>query len=209
MTRTNRALVGLALALCALSLVTTGCGYFRRARVAYQRPSPPPPLGTISDSLWTNMESNAEASDFIIYEHEFVYRKTRLNDAGQDHLKQLAARIQSGQDMPVMIERGRTAEREDTEYKYPVHLDPDLDNKRRGVVVRSLEALGVENAEERVVVAPALRPGQKASEAAAAYQQGISNYGGFGGGFGGFGGGFGGFGGFGGGFGGFGAGGFF
>jgi hypothetical protein len=207
MTRSHRAAVGLALAMCALLVLTTGCGHFRRARVAYQRPAPPAPLGTISDSLWNNMESNAEASDFVIYEHEFVYRKTRLNDAGQDHLMQIANRIQNGQDFPVIIERGRTAERENTEYKYPVHLDQELDNKRRAVVVRSLQGLGIENADERVVVAPALVPGAKASEASAAYQQGISNYGygGFGGGFGGFGGGFGGFGGF----GGLGAGGFF
>ena len=189
----------LAAAICVVLLTTSGCGYFRRARSFYQQPSSPPPNGAISDQIFNNQESNAEASDFIIYQHEFGLNKTKLNDAGQDHVKQIAARILDGQDMLVMVERSRTSVKPGTEYKFPVNLNPELDMQRREVVVRSLVALGVEDAEDRVAVAPALRPGYKATEATNAYNQGLS---GFGGGFGG-----GGFGG--GGFGGFGGGGFF
>lgn len=199
MMRKSTTLAGLVVVLCVLSL--TGCGYFRRARMAYQRPSSPPPNGAISDPIFSNMESNAEALDFIVYQHEFKYNEARLNDAGQDHVKQMASRILDGQDMLVMVERSRTSVKEDTEYKFPVHLNPELDMQRREVIVRSLAALGVEDAEDRVVVAPDLRPGFNSNEATNAYYQGFSNYGyggygGYGGGFGGFGGGFGGFGGF-------------
>jgi uncharacterized membrane protein YgcG len=189
--------------LCAVLLFSaTGCGgYFRRARALYRQPPRPAPNGAISDPIFSNMESNAEANDFIVYEHEFKYQMAKMNEYGQDHMKQIASRILDGQDMPVMVERGRTSIREDTEYKYPVHFNAELDMQRREVVVRSLVALGIQDAEERVIVSPDLRPGFKATEATQAYGQGLSNFGG-GGGFGG--GGFGGGGG-----GGFGGGGFF
>ena len=177
---------------------TSGCGYFRRAKMLYQKPASPATLGTISDPIFSNQESNAEALDFIVYQGEFVMDATRLNPAGQDHVKQIAARILNGQDMLVMVERSNTSVKEGTEYEYPVNFNPELDLKRREYIVRTLVAMGVEDAEDRVVVTPALRPGYKATEAINAYQQGFSNQGGYGGGFGG---GFGG-GGFGGGFGG-------
>lgn len=199
MKRTPRA-PAMALVLLVVVTCTSGCGYFRRARTLYQKPASPATLGTLSDPIFSNMESNAEASDFVVYQHEFVMDGTRLNDAGQDHVKVIAARILNGQDMLVLIERSRTSVKENTEYEYPVHLNPELDMKRREVIVRSLVAMGVGDAEDRVVVSPALTPGYKATEAMNAYQQGLSNQGGWGG----FGGGFGG-----GGFGGFGGGGFF
>jgi hypothetical protein len=121
-----------------------------------------------------------------------------LNTAGEDHLKQVSERLLAGQDFPVVIERSMTTAREDTKYKYPVHPDPELDMKRREVVVRCLLALGVQDADSRVVVAPAFATGFKATEATRAYLNGMS--GGMGGGMGGMGGGMGGMGGMGGGF---------
>jgi uncharacterized membrane protein YgcG len=187
----------MAMLLIVAVTCTSGCGYFRRAKMLYQKPASPATLGTLSDPIFSNQESNAEALDFIVYQHEFVMDATRLNDAGQDHIKQIAARILDGQDMLVMVERSRTSVKEGTEYKYPVHLNPELDMKRREVLVRSLAVMGVEDADDRVVVAPVLRPGYKATEATQAYQRGMSLFGGGGFGGGGFGGG-----GFGGGFGG-------
>lgn len=172
----------------------------------YQPPPPPQPLGTVSDSIWQQQEANAEASDFVIYQHEFTLNTARLNTEGEDHVKKIAVRLKQGQQFPVIIERSMTTPRATTEYQYPVHPNPELDMQRRAVVVRSLQVLGVEDAENMVVVSNALAEGYTGYEAEQAYNQGI-----IGGGFGGFGGGFGGGfrGGFGGSFGGGFGGGFF
>jgi hypothetical protein len=80
----------------------------------------------------------------------------------------------------------------DSEYKYPVHPNPKLDMARREVVVRAMSALGVPDADQRVVVSPALTAGMSSSEAEAAYQAGMQGINsnasgmGLGGGFGGF-----------------------
>ncbi len=195
----------------AVLLLTTGCQLMRRAQQLYVPPPPPTQLGTISDGIWASQERGAEASDFVLYQTEFKIDSDRMNDAGLDHLKQIAARLQSGQDFPVVVEQSLSGVREDTTYKYPIHPNSELDMQRRDFVVKALELLTIADAEERVVIAPAFSPGTTAPEAARAYQQGLSGFGGglggLGGGFGGFGGGFGGgLGGFGGGFGGFGGG---
>jgi hypothetical protein len=156
----------------------------------YRSPPPPTPLGAISDDIWKNQERNAEASDFVVYEHEFKLHTPILNLGGEDHVKEIALRLAEGCDFPVVIERSMTSPRPDTEYQYPVHPNPQLDLARREVVVRALVAMGIHDADKRVVVAPAFATGMNAAEAAGAYQRG---FGGFGGGLGGFGGGVGGF----------------
>lgn len=183
-----------------LGLLTSGCcgpGTFAG--------NSPAPLGTLSDPIWQAQEENAEPSKFVIYQHEFKLNEARLNSAGEDHVKQIAARLLSGQNFPVLVERSNTSKRADTEYEYPVHLNPELDMRRRAMIVQALTAMGIADAEQRVIVSPALTRGFQDGEAERAYYQGFSGYGT--GGYGGFGGGFGGFGGmggFGGGFGGFG-----
>ncbi len=178
--------------LTQFSLVTllglaVGCGYpkFNTTEA---------PLGTISDEIWKAQEHNAEASDFVIYQHEFKLNETRLNTSGEDHVKQIAERLLMGQDFPVVIERSMTSPRPDTEFKFPVHPNPELDMRRRHLVVLALERLGVAGADERVVVAPAFAEGYESQEAIGAYGRGMSLFGG-GGGFGGGGFGGGGFGG--------------
>ena len=139
-----------------------------------------------------------------MYQNEFDVNTRQLNMAGQDHVKQLAARLLGGQDLPVVVERSLSTARETTEHKYSVHPNPQLDMMRRDVIVRSLTAMGVSDADQRVVVAPALTPGYTSPEAERAYyqsfQNGLFGRGGFGGsGFGNFGSGgfgFGGIGGF-------------
>ncbi len=183
----NRASVA-ALVSC-LTLLYSGCGYCQRARMFYQPPPPANPLGAHVDPLWKIQEANAEASDFVIYQHEFELNGTRLNTAGEDHVKEVAARLNAGQDMQVLVERSMTTAREDTEFKYPVHPNPELDMKRREVIVRSLAVMGVPDAEQRVVVAPSMAEGFKATEAQRSYSQALQGGGQFGRGYG-FGGGF-------------------
>lgn len=156
---------------------------------------PPAPLGTISDPVWERHEENAEASDFVVYDHEFVGNTTRLNKAGEDHVKQIAARV-AETPFPVIVEPSSMSRREGDKYGFPVHNNHELDMQRRELVVRALNYMGVEDADQRVVVAPALAPGFEQFEAEAAYERGFENRGfnGFGGffglgGFGGFGGG--------------------
>ena len=147
----------------------------------------------------------------------------RLNPDGQDHVRQIARHLiatqlrDNGQNFVphrhVVIERSDTSKKWRTVHHFPVHYNDELDAARRNVVVNALSLLGVANADQIVVVAPAFPEGLNSDEASQAYSRGF-NYrgtiggGGFGGG--GFGGGGFGGGGFGGGFGGggFGGGGF-
>ena len=176
----------------AAAAVAGGCGHWGRPH-GVQRPLPPPPApnGSLSSQIWRSQEHNAEASDFVVHEHEFALQGIRLNYAGEDHVKQIAARLHAGMQFPVIVQRSRHSVRPTDQYQYPVQLNPQLDMARREVVVQSLLAMGIADAEQRVVVAPALTPPYTAGEAQAAYLQGLQS--GFGGsGFGGGGGGFGG-----------------
>lgn len=190
------------LTILVLTVVTgtsvSGCGHLQKVRSRYRSPPTQATLGTIVDDINQKQEGNAERSDFVIYQHEWMLNTDRLNDAGMDHVKQIASRLPQHPDFVVLIERSLTSVREDSEYKYPVNRDPELDLARHEVIVRSLTAMGIPDAEERVIISHALTPGQKAIEAERDYNQGLGGYGAYGGG------GFGGFG-FGGGFGGFGA----
>jgi hypothetical protein len=62
-------------------------------------------------------------------------------------------------------------------------LNPELDMRRREVVVRALDKMGIPDADTRVVIAPAFAEPLTSSEAQAAFFQGMGA--GFGGGFGG------------------------
>jgi hypothetical protein len=136
--------------------------------------TPTPPLGTQSDCFWRNQEVAAAASEFVMYEHEFVLNETGLNMGGEDHLRSIAARLHDGAAMPVIIERSMTSERPDSTYKYPVNPNPDLDMRRRDAVVKDLVALGIADADQCVVVAPALAEGYTATEAIRSYNRGLS-----------------------------------
>jgi len=149
----------------------------------------PKPLGMISDDHWRMQESNAEASDFVIYEHEWTSNSTNMNDAGKEHLKQIAVRA-AEVPFPILIERSSMSARPGTKYHFPVHNDEELDLQRRALIVTALAQLGVADAEERVTISPALTPGFQSYEGERAYSRGFS--GGYGMGGGGMGGGFGG-----------------
>ncbi len=191
---------GLAvLLILSLGMALSGCAPRRRSAF-YQAPPPPRTLGAYNDQIFQIQEVNAEASKFVVYQHEFTLNGIRLNTAGEDHVKRIAAELERGTDYPVVIERSNTSPRQNTTYKYPVHPNPELDMQRREVVVRSLTAMGVPEADQRVSVAPAYVAPYTDPEAERAYMRGImgggmGGFGGFGGGFGGFGGGIGGIGG--------------
>lgn len=173
---------------CSRSTLMMGMGDFH-----------PKPLGTLVDPAFQDQEMNAEASDFVIYQHEWNGETTSMNDRGLEHLKRIYERAPQVP-FPILIEPTNMAVDPNTQYHYPVNGNHELDMQRRQVIVTALTGMGLANAEERVVVAHALTPGFQGFEAQRAYNRGFSNRGnGFGGGFGGGLGGFGG-GGFGAGF---------
>ncbi len=172
---------------CVIVALLTGC----RSWEEYYNPPEPSPLGALSDPIWERQEANAGPAKFIVYQHEFKKDSEWLNTGGEDHVKQIAARLQRGVDVQVIIERSMTSPRAEMEYPYPVYPNPELDMRRREIVVRCLAAMGVEDADECVVVAPSFAQGITGNEADAAYRQGLGGAG-FGapgiGGLGGFGG---------------------
>ncbi len=193
----------LRLLIVGIALGMTGCQRFHNSILRYQAPPPQSPLGMISDSIWQRQERSAEASDFVIYQHEFEINSAKINTAGKDHIQQIAYRLQKGSPFPIVIEQSRTSEREGSTFEYPVHVNPKLDMERRTRVTKALQLMGISDAEQLVMVGPAYAPGTLATEAVGAYQRGFSGIGGrasspgfgFGsGGFGGFRGGAGGFG---------------
>lgn len=175
--------VTVAMSFSGLLLLAGGC--------CWPEKIPTPPLGVQSDAIWRRQEVSASASDFVIYQNEFAAdtAEVKLNTAGEDHLKAIAARLHCGAPMPVVVERSMTSVDPNSTYKYPVNPNPQLDMIRRDYIVKALVSLGISNADQCVVVAPAFAEGYTATEAAAAYENGINNvgrgFGGFGGGRGG------------------------
>jgi uncharacterized membrane protein YgcG len=162
--------------LCGAALaMLAGCStWYNGVARRTERRVPTDPLGTQSDQIWRQQAAGAAASQFVVYQHEFEKDGLRLNMDGEDHVKAIAARLRCGASMPVIVERSMTSKRLDTKYQYPIHPNPELDMRRRQVVVASLMTLGVPNADQCVVVAPALTPGFTATEAARAYSRGLS-----------------------------------
>ena len=76
-----------AVAGCLVMLLSSGCIGWRQY---YQNPAIGP-LGTLSDPVWQMQELNAEHADFIVNVSDFQPHGARLNTAGEDHVKQVAA----------------------------------------------------------------------------------------------------------------------
>jgi hypothetical protein len=184
------------LLLAGATSLAGGCRHhYYLARELYQPPPAVAPLSTISDPIWQSQEARAEASEFVVNMHDFEYQSPMLNFCGKSHVTQIAARLQYCPNMPVVIEPSMGAVDEETQFRYPVHPNPELDLKRREMVVLALSEMGVHDADKRVLVAPAWAEAFTATEATQVYNQALSGagaFGGFGGGFGGFGSSFGG-----------------
>lgn len=168
----NRARLMPAATCGLLALLTVGCC---KSRCNYMQPINPTPLGCYSDQAWKLQEGNAEASDFVIHEHEFHGNTSKLNSLGESHVRQVAARMgENG--YPVIIESSSMSSREDSVHGFPVHNDPALDQRRREVLVHTLIELGAKDVENKVVIGPALTPGYEQIEAEAAYYQSIRGF---------------------------------
>lgn len=173
----------------------SGCGgasYWTSLAFMHRRSGAIPqtlPLGSTVRSHYQVMETNAEASDFIIHQHEFIAETAQLTPDGKDHILEIAARMRSAP-FPVLIERTWN------------NADPELDAHRRNLVAQILTDLGNPDAQHRTVVATTYGPGYNDLQAEPMYYQHVLGGGGVGGGFGTYGNNFGTYGGFGGGAGG-------
>lgn len=130
------------------------------------------PLGSTVLAHIQVMETNGEAADFIIYQHEFVGQTAELNSAGKDHVLEVAARMRSTP-FPVLVERSEN------------NSDPELDALRRNLIAQILFDLGNPDAQQRTVVAPSYGPGYTGLRGEQMYYQHIYQGGmnnGFGGG---------------------------
>ena len=172
-------------------LLTIGCSDWNRRNRPRAVSIQSAPLGSLSDAVWSDQEQQAEASEFVMYSHEFKLRSNILNLDGEDHVKQIASRLRDGTNLTVIVERSMDNNQFGVHH-YPVNPNPDLDNQRRRIVVAALIQMGIQNADELVVVAPAFATPANGQEAEAAFERGLGvGFSGnsFGGGFGGFGGG--------------------
>ena len=168
-----RAFLPYCLLPVACCLLAAGCHYMPRIPheqkrgPAYDRPFP---LGQVTDSFWETQQTNAEASDFVFYDHEFVGETEELAPGGKKHLVQVALRLPQVP-FPIVVEQSA------------YNRKPQLDRKRRQVIVNDLTRLGLDldAVDQRVVIAPAFAPGITAMEGESAYYRTLDS-GGFGGG---------------------------
>lgn len=131
---------------------------------AYDRPFP---LGQTSDSFWETQQTNAEAADFVFYDHEFSGETATLAPGAKRHLESVALRL-AHVPFPVVVEQSM------------YNAKPELDAARRQTIVMQLGRMGVTNAEERVVVANSFAEGFTAVEGEQAFYNGVigNNFGG-------------------------------
>lgn len=142
-------------AFCVLlGLSATGC-YHGNVRPSYDRPFP---LGAVTDVFWETQQTNAEATDFILYDHEFKGNTAQLAPLARRHLEEIAVRLEHVP-FAVVIEQSQHNAR------------PELDQTRRRTVIEHLARMGVTEIEGRVIVAPAFVEGLTSQESEAAYYQ--------------------------------------
>ena len=149
---------------CWESLCNRGGGAGGGGRGADQGPpyDRPFPLGQVTDSFWEAQQTNAEAADFVFFDHEFKGNTAELAPATKPKLMQVALRLEHVP-FPVVVEQSVNNKR------------PQLDQARKKTVVEQLARLGVVNAEKRVVIAPAMAEGFTAVEGEAAYYRTLNN----------------------------------
>jgi len=164
--------------LAGALVASAGC---MRDKITVPAPLPDPPaaLGSSVRPMLDLQEAQGEASDFVIYEHEFVAGTARLNPAGEAHLRQIGARA-ALVPFPILVENASE------EISAMVENCPpcaELDTQRRNVVVAALTMMGVPAASQRVLTSPALSAGLTSVEAERAFGGSVQGAGsGFGGG---------------------------
>jgi hypothetical protein len=154
----------------------------------------PQPLGQVNDQHWHTMITNAQASDFVIYQHEWIGTTVQLNPAGQQHLVQIARRL-ADVPFPVLIEPVTFRPFEDHRYEEKEFTDvtrerreileadharretvdadrrAEIDAARRQEIVHFLSVMGYGAANDRVFVATPYAPGITGSEGARAFDR--------------------------------------
>jgi len=110
------------------------------------------PLGAVNRAHYQTMQANGEAADFILHLNDFVGTTSELTPAGKDHVLEIAARGHSVP-FPILIERSEN------------NSSPALDEQRRASIVRVLTDLGIADAQQRTLVAPAYGKGLSGREA--------------------------------------------
>jgi hypothetical protein len=118
------------------------------------------PLGKLNEAWYYEMQTNAEAADFIIHDLDFVGQTTELTSDGKDHILEIAARMRSAP-FPVIVERS------------PNNADPELDLARRNLVIQVLCDLGNPDAAQRVFVGTPYGPGYRSPQAQQMYYRHI------------------------------------
>lgn len=127
-------------------------------------PSRPFPLGAVSDAFWETQQTNAEAGDFIFFQHEFRGQTAELAPGTNRHLESVALRLEQVP-FPVVVEQSNFGR------------DSELDQKRREVVVGHLTRMAGLDMESRVIVAPSFMKGLSGIEGAQAYYSMFDNAG--------------------------------
>jgi hypothetical protein len=134
----------------ALIGLCCGCAW----NAACRTPSVPDvyPLGAINRAHYETMQANGQAGDFIMHQCDFVGSTSELSPAGKDHVLEIAARARSVP-FPILVERSEN------------NSNPGLDEKRRASIAQVLVDLGIGDATQRTVVAPAYGRGLSGREA--------------------------------------------
>ena len=141
----------LRMSLCsALIGLCGGCGWYAACRA----PAVPDvyPLGAVNRAHYETMQANGQAADFILHQNDFVGSTSELSPAGKDHILEIAARARSVP-FPVLIERSEH------------NSNPGLDENRRASIAQVLIDLGIADATQRTIVAPAYGKGLTGHEA--------------------------------------------
>jgi len=110
------------------------------------------PLGVVNRAHYQAMETNAEAVDFILYDHDFVLNTAELTSDGKDKVLEIAARMRSAP-FPVLVERSEN------------NSDPELDAYRRNLIAQILTDLGNPDGDQRTIVSMPYGPGYNSIEA--------------------------------------------
>ncbi|MDX1968263.1 MAG: hypothetical protein SFV23_13890, partial [Planctomycetaceae bacterium] len=117
------------------------------------------------------MIAGAAAQEFWISEHEWYDNGTQLGPEGRQHVRRLAEALADPQ-IQVIVEAADVAINYDEEYAAALVANAELNEQRRLKVVGELSAVGVADADQRVVVQPIERVGVHGVEAPRIYNLG-------------------------------------
>lgn len=120
------------------------------------------PLGSTVRAHYQVMETNAEATDFVFHQHDFVGETAELTSDGKDKLMEIHARM-NAQPFPVIVERTTN------------NADPELDALRRNLIAQILTDFGHYDAQQRTVVSTTYGPGFTSNQAEQTYTRHIFN----------------------------------